>query len=52
VSETPLQDWVTPRLTALLEEAVAAGFERQTAVAVIIDVITGPGFNDPEPNAG
>ncbi len=49
MSATPLHDWMMPRLEALLEEALKAGFERQTAVAVIIDLIESSRFNKPAP---
>lgn len=51
MSETPLHEWMTPRLRALLEDAAKAGFDRQTAVAVIIDLIESPRFNQPSPPA-
>ncbi len=43
--ETPLHDWMTPRLENLLAEAERAGFARDAAVAVAIDLIEGPLFN-------
>jgi hypothetical protein len=43
---TPVHDWVLPRLNALLAEAVANGLEREVVVAVITDIIEGPGYND------
>jgi hypothetical protein len=43
--ETPLHDWMTPRLEQLLAEAERAGFARDAAVAVVIDLIEGPAFN-------
>ncbi len=49
MSETPLHDWMMPRLESLLEEARKAGFERQTAVAVIIDLIESSRFNERAP---
>jgi len=48
MSETPVHDWITPRLEALLAEAEAAGFARDVAVAVLQDILTGPPF-DPGP---
>jgi hypothetical protein len=58
-SSTPAHDFLLPRLTALIDDAVARGFARQVAVAVLIDLITAPGFNtdavdpkaDSEPHA-
>ena len=45
MSEAPLHDWLLPRLEALLAEAEAAGFARDVAVAVLIDLATGPPFD-------
>ena len=52
-SDTPAQDFLLPRLRALLQEAQARGIEREVAVAVLTDLITGPDFNTalPDPNA-
>ena len=47
MSETPVHDWLRPRLRALVEDAVRAGFDRPTVVAVLIDEIEGPAFNAP-----
>ncbi len=47
MSETPLRDWMLPRLEALLDEARKVGFDRQTAVAVVIDLMESPRFNRP-----
>jgi hypothetical protein len=52
MTETPLHDWIKPKLTALLAEAEQAGFNRDAAVAVIIDLITGPAFNPPPKPSG
>ncbi len=41
----PAHAFLLPRLTALVEEATAAGFEREVAVAVLIDLVTAPPFN-------
>ncbi len=51
MTSEPLHDWLRPRLRALVAQAEAAGFDRQTVIAVLIDEITGPGFNDPPPEA-
>ncbi len=40
MSETPLHDWLWPRLQALLRAAEAAGFQRDAAVAVLVDQLT------------
>ena len=46
MTATPARDYLLPRLNALLADAAAHGFERDVAVAVVIDIVTGPGFND------
>jgi hypothetical protein len=53
VSESPAHDFLLPRLTTLLTEAVAAGFPREVAVAVLIDLVTSPQFDSaaPDPKA-
>jgi hypothetical protein len=45
---TPVHDWVLPRLNALIAEAAANGMEREVVVAVITDIVEGPGYNDVE----
>ncbi len=45
MSETPLHDWLRPRLTELIRQAVRAGFPRDTVIAVITDLITAPPFS-------
>jgi hypothetical protein len=40
MSQTPLHDWLTPRVEALLREAEAAGFARDAALAVLLDLVT------------
>ena len=47
MDDTPVHTWLRPRLAALVRQAELAGFERQTVVAVIIDLITTPPFNEP-----
>ena len=39
-----------PRLTALVNEATAAGITRDVAVAVLIDLITSPKFDTAAPD--
>ncbi len=46
MTSTPARDFLLPRLTALLADAAAQGIAREVAVAVLIDLVTGPGFND------
>ncbi len=42
---TPAHDFLLPRLTALLADAEQGGIARDVAVAVLIDIVTGNGFN-------
>ena len=49
-SQTPAHDFLLPRLTALVEEAVAGGILRDVAVAVLTDLITAPAFNTAAPD--
>ncbi len=45
MSDTPAHDWLLPRLEQMLTEAETAGIERTIAIAVLTDMVTGPGFN-------
>ena len=45
MSETPVHDWLRPRLAELVRQAERAGFARDTVIAVITDLITTPPFN-------
>jgi hypothetical protein len=45
-SDTPAHDFLLPRLTALVEEAVANGIARDIVVAVLTDLVTAPPFNE------
>jgi len=49
-SDSPIHDFVLPRLTALVDDAVAAGATREVAVAVIIDLITSSRFDTAAPD--
>jgi hypothetical protein len=49
MNDTPAHDWLRPRLSELVRQGVLAGFDRQTVVAVITDLITAPPFNEPSP---
>jgi len=40
-----LHEYLQPRVEALLREAEGAGFARDAAVAVVIDLATGSGMN-------
>ncbi len=46
MNATPARDFLSPRLIALINDATAHGITREVAVAVLIDLVTGPGFND------
>jgi hypothetical protein len=52
-SSSPAREFLLPRLTALLNEAVGTGFSREVAVAVMIDLVTSPAFDTaaPDPRA-
>jgi hypothetical protein len=52
-TDSPVHDFLLPRLTALVDATVAAGFARDVAVAVLIDLVTSPGFDTatPDPDA-
>jgi hypothetical protein len=52
-SDSPIHDFVLPRLTALVNDAIAAGATMEVAVAVIIDLITSSRFDTaaPDPEA-
>ena len=50
MSDSPVHEWLAPRLRTLVREAETAGFPRQTVVAVITDLITGPAYNPPPPS--
>ena len=45
MSNTPAHDWLRPRLAALVSGAERAGFDRQTVIAVLTDLITSPPYN-------
>jgi hypothetical protein len=51
MSQTPLHDWMRPRLEQVLQDAVAAGFERLAALAVLTDLATAPEFDTAPPTA-
>lgn len=52
-NESPARDFLLPRLTALVNEAEASGILRDVVVAVLIDLVTSPGFDTavPDPHA-
>ena len=49
-SNTPAHDFLLPRLTRLIDEAVAIGTAREVAVAVLIDLVTSPRFDRATPS--
>ena len=49
-SDSPARDFLLPRLAALLDDAVAQGFARDVAVAVLIDLVTSPRFDTAAPD--
>jgi hypothetical protein len=51
MSETPLHNWLRPRLAALVQDAVAAGFGREAVVAVLGDLVTAAPFDTAPPPA-
>jgi hypothetical protein len=52
-SNSTAHDFLLPRLTALVNEAVTSGIARDVAVAVLIDLVTSPVFDTaaPDPQA-
>ena len=46
MSTTPAHDWITTKLDELLAEAKAAGISRDVAVAVLIDIVTSPDYDE------
>ncbi len=44
-SDSPVRDFILPRLTALVDQAVATGLARDVVVAVLIDLVTSPAFD-------
>jgi hypothetical protein len=48
--DTPAHDWLRPRLLQLVRQAELAGFDRDTVVAVLTDLITAPPFNCAQPD--
>jgi hypothetical protein len=49
MTETPVHDWLRPRLAELVRQAEDAGFDRDTVIAVLSDLIDSPPFNQTEP---
>jgi hypothetical protein len=51
MSDTPLHDWLRPRLAELVRQAERAGFDRDAVVAVLTDLVTTPPYNRSAPQA-
>jgi hypothetical protein len=49
-SDTPVHDFLRPRVMRLVEDAVASGITREVAVAVLIDLVTSPAFDTAAPD--
>ena len=52
IKDTPARDFLRPAMLALLTQAGQRGIARDVAVAVIIDLMTGPEFNQVEIDPG
>jgi hypothetical protein len=50
-SDTPVHDFLLPRIVALVKEAEEHGIQREVAVAVLIDIVTAPRFDTAAPPA-
>jgi hypothetical protein len=46
MSDTPVQDWLRPRLVELIRQAEQAGFQRDVVVQVLIDLMTTPPIDE------
>jgi hypothetical protein len=49
MTETPVHDWLRPRLAELVQQAEGAGSDRDTVIAVLSDLIDSAPFNQTEP---
>jgi hypothetical protein len=49
-SDSPVHDFMLPRLEALVQEAMEHGIARDVAVAVLIDIATSPPFDTAAPS--
>jgi hypothetical protein len=49
MTETPVHDWLRPRLAEMVQQAEGAGFDRDTVIAVLSDLIDSPPFNQTDP---
>ena len=49
-TQAPVRDYLLPRVTTLINEAVASGVAPDVVVAVLIDIITSPRFDTAAPD--
>lgn len=49
MSQTPLHDWLKPRLQTLVDDAIAAGFEPTTVTAVLTDIFASTNLDHQPP---
>ncbi len=49
MTDTPLHDWVRPRLQALVDGAIAAGFDPVTVTAVLTDILASTSLDHQPP---
>lgn len=49
-SDSPARDFLLPRLSALVDDAMATGIAKDVAVAVLIDLVTSPAFDTAAPD--
>jgi hypothetical protein len=47
--QTPIRDYMLPRVSDLVRGAVAQGMDRDAVVAVLIDIASSPGFDTATP---
>ncbi|MGI4943612.1 MAG: hypothetical protein ACRYHQ_24105 [Janthinobacterium lividum] len=49
LSQTPLHDWMMPRLQKLVDDAIAAGFDPLTVTAVLTDILASTALDHQPP---
>lgn len=47
MNDTPVHEWLRPRLQDLVLTAEKFGFERDLVIATVIDIMTGPPYDVP-----
>jgi hypothetical protein len=52
MDDTPVHEWLRPRLRDLVLMAETEGFERDVVVATVIDIMTGPPYDVTLPSDG